>query len=195
MGALPHTRARGNASVPTPEWSDAHAMVWQSPATTLGRRAIARGYMNADGSRLVKVLFVYDEDGNIEGMWARQLGPTRFQLQNLPMLIDGLSLEDVVEALPTEDDPRPHFVRVLYKSGNRTLWMVLSRPLNESAGSRAVLRRLKALGCVCEGATQSFFAVNVPAHVLLGRVTDLLSELGLEWEYADPPEGDPVYVN
>ncbi len=144
--------------------------------------------MKANGLPLVKVVFRVVSEGEVEveTPWAKQLGPSEFQLDNLPWYAYGISADDVFEALPTEDDPRPHFVRVLRKSGNRTVRVILRPPTNESDASMAVLRRLKELGCTYEGMNHSYFAVNIPPEASFDAVVAFLTDAGLTWEHADP---------
>ena len=144
--------------------------------------------MKANGLPLVKVVLrvVSEGEEEVETPWAKQLGPSEFQLDNIPSHAYGISTDDVFEALPTADDPRPHFVRVLHKSGNRTVRVVLRPPSNESEASMAVLRRLKELGCTYEGMNHSYFAVNIPPEAEFHAVTAFLTDAGLTWEHADP---------
>ena len=62
----------------------------------------------------------------------------------------------------TADDPRPHFKRVLEKSGNRTIRIIFDPPVDESVASRRILDGIVALGCSYEGANPAYIAINIP---------------------------------
>ena len=91
-----------------------------------------------------------------------------------------------LEAVPTEEDPRPVVQRVLRKSGNRTVRVILEPPIDESTASQAILDRLREMGCDYEGANRSYFAVNIPPAVDFGAACRFLPASGHHWEHADP---------
>jgi len=142
--------------------------------------------------KLVKVVFTVEDgdDVEVETPWAKQVGPNEYELDNLPWYAYGISCGDVFEAFPTDYDPRPHLKRVLRKSGNRTLRLILKPPANESAESMAVLTRVAELGCSYEGMDHSLIAINVPAEVDFAAVCAFLTETGHNWEHADPTYDD-----
>ncbi len=126
------------------------------------------------------------DDVYIETPWARHLGGTEYVLDNLPFYAYGISSGDVFEATPEPNDERPHFRRVLRKSGNRTVRVVLKPGATESPESQAVLDRLNELGCTYEGANDSYIAVEVPAGIELRTIGEYLTSTGQQWEHADP---------
>jgi hypothetical protein len=137
----------------------------------------------ADG--LVKVQLSGPE-GEIETVWARPLGGDRYELDNTPWCPFGLSWRDVVEARRRTPDGFPEFVRVVQKSGHRTIRVILDPPADVSPASQAVLDGLQALGCTYEGRAHRFIAVDVPPAVDLMDVRGFLIATGLHWEHADP---------
>ena len=128
------------------------------------------------------------DDGEVETLWAFDLGAGRYRLDNLPWYAYGVSAADVIEA-KADENGQLHFVRVLEKSGNRTVRVILQ--IDQLTGkmtfdSQRVLPAVEALGCSWEGASASFIAVNIPPTVDLAAVTEALNERDVEWEYADP---------
>ena len=134
---------------------------------------------------LVKVQLSGPE-GEIETVWARPLGDDRFELDNTPWYPYGLSWRDVIEARRRTADGFPEFVRVVKKSGHRTIRVILKPPADVSPASQAVLDGLKALGCTSEGRAYRFMAVDVPPAVDLMEVRQFLIGTGQQWEHADP---------
>lgn len=141
-----------------------------------------------DDRELVKVVFrVEDGEGvHVETPWARVVGPNEYELDNLPWYAYGISAGDVFEATPEKDDPRPHLRRVLRKSGNRTVRLILAARPEESEESAAVLKNLGDLGCGYEGANGRYFAVNIPPTADFEAVTCYLTAAQMRWEHADP---------
>jgi hypothetical protein len=123
---------------------------------------------------------------DVETLWAKQVGPNIYVLDNPPWYAYGVSAGDLLEALPTKEDPRPLVRRVLRKSGNRTVRVILNPPIDESNASQAILDRLREMGCDHEGANRSYFAVNLPPAVDFEAVCRFLTETGQQWEHADP---------
>jgi Domain of unknown function (DUF4265) len=61
---------------------------------------------------LTKVVF-RDDDGNVETLWAFDLGGNFYQLDNTPWYQYGVSWKDVSEAVPESAGELPLFRRVL----------------------------------------------------------------------------------
>ena len=132
-----------------------------------------------DSAQLVKVGF-RDDDGQVETLWAFDLGNGRFRLDNAPWYQYGVSYRDVIEASP-EPDGLPFVVRVLEKSGYRTLRIRSDKSIPEQ-----LLEAIKSAGASYEGATRNFMAVDVPPGIVLESIVSLVTASGIEWEYADP---------
>jgi hypothetical protein len=129
---------------------------------------------------LVKIAF-RDADGEVETLWAFDLGDKRYQLDNTPWFQYGVSLKDIVEAETEEEGGFAVFQRVIEKSGYRTVRIAL-----DEAASDDFLAEIRALGCSYEGATPKYIAVEVPPAVDLHTVTQFLTDRGIRWEHADP---------
>jgi hypothetical protein len=127
---------------------------------------------------LTKIAFT-DVDGDVETLWAFDLGKGRYKLDNTPWHQYGVSYQDIVSAI--DRDGELHFDRVIIKSGYRTL-----RVRSDGPVPKTLLDALVELGCKYEGAVPSFIGIDVPADVELTSATELLIQSGLEWEHADP---------
>ena len=137
----------------------------------------------------VKVLFT-GPDGEVETLWANRVAAGQFALDNLPWFAYGVSLGDVVVAEPRGDTGMFVFLRVVQKSGNRTLRVIpdVTEPGRTwTFESRQLMDALVERGCSFEGANPAFVAVNVPPAASLDAVVELLIASGFDWEYADPP--------
>jgi hypothetical protein len=135
--------------------------------------------------QLVKVA-LQDDDGNVETLWATPLGRHRYRLENCPFLAYGVSWLDIVEARPPSKGEFPAFVRVVKKSGNRTIRIIFKPGIDKSRKAKAVVERLVDMGCSYEGAHPGFIAVNIPAKVDLVAVGAYVTSKRRRWEHADP---------
>ncbi len=147
----------------------------------------------AASPNLVKVALSGPE-GDIETLWARSLGRDRYRLENSPFLVYGLSYHDLIEARPRGPGELPALVRVIEKSGHRTIRVLLEPPASESEAGQRVLRELVDMGCAVEGLDSRCIAINVPPGIELERVEDYLDETKYMWEHADPPH-DELYLD
>ena len=129
-------------------------------------------------------------DGDVETLWASPLGNDLYRLENSPWYAYGVSWQDVVEAHSPETGDLPQFVRVVEKSGHRTIRIILKPPTDESTESQAVLDRVCALGCSYEGANRSYIAIDLPPSVDLDEICQFLISTGQQWEHADPTYED-----
>jgi hypothetical protein len=140
-----------------------------------------------------KVLFrVPEEDGSaqVETLWATALGNDEYKLDNSPFYAYSVSWEDVVYAPIDPDEGCPTFVRVLRKSGNRTVRVIFDPPVAEGNASAAVLQGLVELGCTYEGANRGYISVNVPPSTKLKDVRSYLIERDAQWEHGDPTHAE-----
>ena len=136
-----------------------------------------------DEERLEKVL-LRGPDGEVETPWAAPLGENRYRLDNLPFFAYSVSWRDVIET--ERRDGANEFVRVIEKSGNRTVRVILDEPADESEAMQRVLDSLTEIGCGLERMTQRYIVVNVPPDVDLEKVQEYLNASDQQWEHADP---------
>ena len=127
-----------------------------------------------------------DRPDRVETLWATPVGPDRYKLDNSPLYAYGVSWQDVIEARPLREGELRSLVRVVEKSGNRTIRVVLDPPADQSEESATILDWLVELGCSYEGTKAGFISINVPPEVELEAVCDSLSAAELQWEHGDP---------
>jgi hypothetical protein len=136
----------------------------------------------SEEKQLTKVVF-RDDEGNVETLWASDLGENLYQLENTPWYQYGVSWKDVIEAVPQSEGELPLFRRVVEKSGYRTLRVALEEPATE-----VFLEEIKQLGCSFEGANRRYIAIDIPPGIDLQKMVDFFTENDLCWEYADPTD-------
>lgn len=149
--------------------------------------------------KTVKVVLVQtyqdSDETDTETPWALDMGNNQYQLKNFPFFFYGLSFNDIFEAKPSEahpDDPHPYFVRLIEKSGHRTVRIFLKNSIQDSVPAAQVLEQLKALHCGYEGNGSTFFVVNIQPHCDFEAVIALIEnspEVEM-WEMADPFDED-----
>jgi hypothetical protein len=127
-----------------------------------------------------------DQYHNVETLWATPVGKDRYQLENSPFFAYSVSWLDIIEAEPIAKGEVPAFVRVVEKSGNRTIRIIFKPPVDKSQESQAVLDKLVEMGCSYEGANPAFVAINIPPSVSLEAVCEYVKSTGREWEHGDP---------
>lgn len=137
---------------------------------------------------LAKILVRHVADGeeHIETPWAKRVGPNLYELDNLLWYAYGISCGDVLEAIPQEEGGFPEVLRVVRKSGHRTIRLMLDLPVPEGQTSTPLLDLLVSLGCSYEGMYGRLISIDVPPNVDLTNVCESVSQAGLQWEHADP---------
>jgi hypothetical protein len=132
-----------------------------------------------------------DDDGFTETAWAVRVRDDvdHFRLDNSPFYAYGVSTDDVVEGVRV-DDGLYAFVRVIERSGNRTVRMIFGKDRADTDVGAAILAEVRALGCSYEGMFSKVISITVPPAVDLGDVAAYLVSTGLDWEYADPTYDD-----
>jgi hypothetical protein len=136
-----------------------------------------------------KVLFrVPPEDGSahVETLWATALGGDEYKIDNSPFYAYSVSWEDVVYAPFDETEGRPAFVRVVKKSGHRTIRIKFDPPVQDGNESDQILQSLVSLGCTYEAANRGYMAIDIPQEVDLENVRQYLIAHAAQWEHADP---------
>lgn len=145
--------------------------------------------MSDTSSPKSKVLFrVPEDDGtaHVETLWATSLGDDEYELDNSPFYAYSVSWKDVVYAPFDANEGFPTFVRVLRKSGHRTVRVIFDPPVKAGNESDSVLQGLLALGCSYEGANPGYISFDLPPAVHMEKVRQYLIQNGVTWEHADP---------
>jgi hypothetical protein len=134
-----------------------------------------------------------DAEGYTETPWASRIESNAdlFRLENAPFYAYGVSYEDVVEARPlgprvADGVPMYEFVRVVRRSGNRTVRFNFGDEKADSPTGRRILDDIVGLGCSYEGMFGITMSVTIPAESDLQAVATYLTDTGLRWEYVDP---------
>ena len=136
-----------------------------------------------------KVLFrVMDKEGSayVETLWAFDLGNDQYKLANSPFYAYSVSWEDVIHAPFNKDEGFPTFQRVISKSGNRTIRISFTPPVESGNLSDHMLQGLVALGCSYEGANNQYMSINIPPGIDLENIRNYLIDHNATWEHADP---------
>jgi hypothetical protein len=110
-----------------------------------------------------------------ETLWAKHLRDNLYEIRNVPFHAYGLNFRDVVETTVESPDEPPVIVRVRRRSGHQTLRVCFTEEslLEERIPS---LMSLHAAGATFEGASQSYFAIDVEPGGDLLAVRDQLRE-------------------
>lgn len=132
-----------------------------------------------------------DSDGFTETAWAQRRSPGEdvFRLDNSPFYAYRVSLDDLVEGASVSDGMY-EFVRVVERSGNRTVRLMFGDEKSDTPFGEGVLGGILALGCSFEGMFSKLMSITVPPSVSLDAVATYLTSTGLQWEYADPKYED-----
>ena len=95
-----------------------------------------------------------------ETMWGKEMGDGLYELRNVPFHAYGLNFRDVVEASVEAEGGMLCIRRVVERSGHRTLRVCFTEDalLEERVPS---LLTLRSLGATFEGASASYFAIDV----------------------------------
>jgi len=136
-----------------------------------------------------KVLFrvpVEDGSAHVETLWATAVGDDTYKLDNSPFYAYGVSWEDVVFAPFKAEEGFPTFERVVSKSGNRTVRVILETTIQPGNESDRLMQGLSALGCSYEGANGRYISVNIPPDADIDVVRKYLIDHDATWEHADP---------
>ena len=119
-------------------------------------------------------------EGDLETLWADNLGGGRFRLDNTPWYAYEGYWQDIIEAT-ADADGQLQFQRVVEKSGNRTIRIAAEKPFSDEW-----LIQVTQLGCSFEGANRKYIGINIPPGVDLQAIVAFLTAEGIRWEHADP---------
>lgn len=119
-------------------------------------------------------------DGDIETLWADDLGGGRYRLDNTPWYAYGISWRDIVEAKP-DAGGQLQFQKIVEKSGHRTIRITADEPFSDKW-----LQEIVGLGCTYEGANRKYIGIDLPPGIDLEVVAAFLTQAKVRWEHADP---------
>jgi hypothetical protein len=126
---------------------------------------------------VVHVRTTLDDTG--ERMWAKYLGDDLYEIDNIPFVAYDLHYRDVVRALAQDDQTVPVIVRIVRRSGHKTLRVAFEESTSDAQRS-ALIARLERDGVIGEKMHGRFYAFSVPPESDYQGVCDLL--FGLQKE-------------
>lgn len=141
-----------------------------------GDNVLHRQSQPEESLKKVQFIIEQDEDGyppvTIETVWTRKTKDGYYELDNSPFYALDVSWKDVVDVEEVSDGTL-QFKRVVRQSGHSTVRVVALK----KGELEPLKRKLEELGCSWEGAdVPSLISVDVPPHVDIERVRDLLQE-------------------
>jgi hypothetical protein len=134
-----------------------------------------------------------DKDGyppdRWERLWAYEVEPNLYSLDNIPFFAKGVSSGDVISTESKGEEL--HFKNVVRPSGNSVFRIYVSDP----ADSESARQSFRELGCESEQShIPKLFAVEIPSNVPFDPVARLLTagEENGRWEYEEGVLRHPV---
>jgi hypothetical protein len=102
-----------------------------------------------------------DAEGGVsgEGLWTKHLYGDVYEVHNSPWHSREVNFLDHVEAIAPSADHHPRFVRVVHRSGHRTIHVIFLQ--RQDSSQAEVLRRINELGGTYEGADHALYAIDV----------------------------------
>ena len=124
-----------------------------------------------------------------ESLWARALGGDRFAIENVPFYAYDLNFGDIVEARATAPELKPSVLRVVERSGHRTIRVFFRDGVAEEERLRH-LQSLKEFHVTFERCSERYFALDLDPEASIDAVRDRLNECEgeglLEYETCEP---------
>jgi hypothetical protein len=111
-----------------------------------------------------------------ESLWARYLGADRFRIENVPFYAYGLNYHDVIEARASAPELKPSVLRVLERSGHRTMRVFFQEEIPED-DRITCLSALARLHVSYERCSARYFALDLEPDVDVQAVRAQLDEL------------------
>lgn len=128
--------------------------------------------------------------GDAEVLWARLVGEDMAELDNIPLVVFGVSMGDVVKV--KDDDGWLLYDDVARRGGHSTYRVMLEDPEDTEAQGR--FREILTRGCSYEQLTPRFVALDVPPDTDIFAIYELL-EGGLDdqlWTFEEGHCGHPA---
>ncbi|MEJ0001955.1 MAG: DUF4265 domain-containing protein [bacterium] len=129
--------------------------------------------------------------GADETLWALKVEDNKAKIDNIPVHVNNVSLSDIVEYGKSQDNFIFNFVKVIEKSGIKTIRLSYKDSLLKNRTKifkEKIFPKLQSLGCSYEGSPE-IIAISVPKSTDLDQVVKELNEFkdkGYEIEIADP---------
>lgn len=123
-----------------------------------------------------------------ERVWAEPQGDHLYRLVNVPWFAPGVAEDDIVRAVPPDDDSWPVYIEKVTWSGNYTIWVIPHRDGPLCGSQTAVLDIFSGLGASGEGAgSYPIVALTIPPNVDLPAIKAVLiaGQQDRSWDYAE----------
>jgi len=127
-----------------------------------------------------------DEDGyppdDWEGIWAQEVAPGLYRIDNIPFFVRGISCDDIVSASVEGDELE--FKELVQPSGNSVLRIIAV----DKSGVGKLREQLRQMQCESElSDIPGFLSVEVPAIVNIDPILNFLAagEEEGRWEYEE----------
>lgn len=108
-----------------------------------------------------------------EAMWARALGGNRYRIENVPFFVYDVNYGDVVEAVERALELKPSVLRVVERSGHRTIRVFFNKEVSEQDRLKH-LGSLRDLHVTFEGKDWRYFALDLEPQANMNAVRDRL---------------------
>lgn len=144
-------------------------------------------------STLDKIIFILEETwpGYLsESIWAEKVGNTMFVLRNIPFYVQGVSLNDIVEA--ERQNNENIFRRVISKGGHSAYRAIIHKDVSEEQ-FLLYWQELEKMGCTYEQGVHRLYAIDVPPQVNINEVYSVLQQ-GEKEQIWDFEEGNCEHV-
>lgn len=139
--------------------------------------------VSLDGELHVKIFFgleIGNSDSSLtsESLWAKKIGSSQYQIDNVPLFVQDVSPGDVVSGQLKHGNM--WFSSVITRSASSVIWLITDEHDDDDFNNAKAA--LEAEGCVVEGTIgRKRFAVEVPADVDLRRILTAIEAHKLHW--------------
>ncbi|MDO4782162.1 MAG: DUF4265 domain-containing protein [Capnocytophaga felis] len=115
----------------------------------------------------------------VETLWAEAVNEQEswYKIDNIPFYGADFSLGDIVLAEYDENEEFTTYRKVINRSGNSTIQVVL---IDEKANKETIRTEFSKLGAESEGVNQIYFVMNIPSEVSYQPILKKLNQLEKE---------------
>lgn len=110
-----------------------------------------------------------------ESLWAKPLGYYLYEIRNVPFFAYDIHFYDIVKAVPDSPEEKPRVLKVIKRSGHKTLRIIFKR--KNSARKKEVLKTLEEMFAFNENMNDKFYSIDVEPQGDYTSVCDYLWEL------------------
>ncbi|MEO6458394.1 MAG: DUF4265 domain-containing protein [Chloroflexia bacterium] len=130
----------------------------------------------AEHSGLVKIWAAEPDNEGGESFWARPLGNSLYEIQNIVMFAPGLHPLDIVRCKEVED-MLPEVIEVVSASGWKSVGIIFREDTSATEDNHIdVMWTLRQHGCASEKAERLRFAFAIPPEADFEKILQFLQE-------------------